>query len=67
MPEDLPLWIERYAESLGCDCRAASVAVAIEDLLAERERQRSEIGRLRGKIAALSHVEQTAGIVLHHR
>jgi hypothetical protein len=30
--EDLPLWVERYAEILGCDPRASAVAVAVEQL-----------------------------------
>lgn len=53
MAGDLPIWIERYAEMLGCDCGPAAIAVAIEDLLKERERQRKTIGRLRGRDAEL--------------
>lgn len=33
--EDLPLWIDRYAELLGCECRESAVAAAVE-LLQER-------------------------------
>lgn len=57
MPEDLPLWIGHFAELLECDARPASIAVAIEELIAERERQRSAIGRLRGRNAELQKVE----------
>lgn len=60
MPKDLPIWIERFAELLGCDSRPASIAVAIEDLLAERERQCKTIGRLRGRMAGLRRTEADA-------
>ncbi|WP_164102715.1 hypothetical protein [Candidatus Laterigemmans baculatus] len=60
MPNDLPLWMERFAELLGCDPRPASIAVAIEDLLAERERQRETIGRLRGWRASCRRTEANA-------
>lgn len=30
---DFALWIERYAELLGCDARAGAVSVAIEALI----------------------------------
>lgn len=56
MAGDLPIWIERYADVLGCDPRPASVAVAIEDLLAERECQLKVIGRLRGSNAELQQL-----------
>lgn len=53
MAGDLPIWIARYAELLGCDRSPAAIAVAIENLLGERERQRKAIGRLRGLNAEL--------------
>lgn len=53
MADDLPHWVGHYADMLGCDSYAAAVAVAIESLLAEWDRQRKAIGRLRGTNAAL--------------
>ena len=53
MADDLPHWVGHYADMLGCDSFPAAVAVAIENLLSERERQRKAIGRLRGENAAL--------------
>lgn len=53
MAGDMPHWVGHYAEMLGCDSDPAAVAVAIENLLAERERQRETIGRLRGANAEL--------------
>jgi NADH:ubiquinone oxidoreductase subunit B-like Fe-S oxidoreductase len=41
------LWIERYAEILGCDPHPNSVAVAIADLKAEVDRARKTITDLR--------------------
>lgn len=52
-PRDLPIWIERYAGTLGCDASPAAIAVEIEDLLAERKCQRITIGQLRGGNAEL--------------
>ena len=55
MVGDLPIWIAHYAELLGCDRTPAAIALAIENLLGERERQREMIGRLRGRNAELQH------------
>lgn len=52
MADDLPHWVGHFADMLGCDSDPAAVAVAIESLLAERERQRKAIDRLRGENAA---------------
>ncbi|WP_164103657.1 hypothetical protein [Candidatus Laterigemmans baculatus] len=64
MAEDLPIWIERYAECLGCDAQAASVAVAIEDLLSERERQRKALGQLRGQGAERQRIANSDDLCL---
>ncbi len=41
------LWVQRYAEMLGCDARPAAVACAIDSLINELERCRKSIGRHR--------------------
>lgn len=60
--EDLPLWIERYAELLGCDCREGAVAAAIEQLqerLQQLEltcsRQAATIVRTKRLVANMEH------------
>lgn len=56
------LWIESYAEMLGCDARPASIAVAIQALQDERNRAVASIPEHRklAQDAIIRSMRQTA-------
>lgn len=56
-------WLARYAELLGCDAQASVVAVRIQDLLDESDRQRKTIAQLRRKKESENgqHTEEKTG------
>ena len=43
------IWVERYAEMLGCDARPAAVAVAIDELMQQVQKVRESIKRHRAE------------------
>lgn len=47
--DDLPLWIELFAEKLGCDPRPSAISVAIESLVSEVDRRGDMLRRLKQK------------------
>ena len=47
MAVDYELWIESYAEVLGCDAKPTSIAVAIQALQSERDRAVASIAEHR--------------------
>lgn len=48
-PDDFPLWLERYAELLGCEVRESAVAASIEMLVEKTEKLEATCRRLAGR------------------
>lgn len=48
---DLGIWIERFAEHLGCDPKPATIAVKLQQFMDERDSMQRTIGQLRARLA----------------
>jgi hypothetical protein len=55
------LWLERYAEILGCDCRPGLIAVEIERLKSQVDRIPAEMARNRRLSRELAIEEMRRG------